>query len=160
MLERKIVKTVYDTVDGQTFESRDEAEMHEQSLLEKFDIRQLVKCIGNYCNARECKECPFCKDNSCSLGKGKQTERNEVCIMKNYYFNNRLEVLDENGINNCEDVYYIVVNDVEEFKTFCEKVEMMDEGVMSTGIYYFDGDYGEWKEFNLRVYNTLIKYMK
>ena len=67
MLERKIVKTVYDTVDGQTFESRDKAEMHEQNLLEKFDIKQLVRCIGNYCNAHECKECPFCKDNSCSL---------------------------------------------------------------------------------------------
>ena len=48
--------------------------------------------------------------------------------MKNYYFNSRLDVLDENAIVDCEDIYYIVVNDVEEFKTFCEKVNMMEDG--------------------------------
>ena len=79
--------------------------------------------------------------------------------MKNYYFNNRLDVLDENEINDCGDIYYIVVNDVEEFKTFCEKVDMMDDGVTSTGMYYFDGDYGEWTEYDLHVYNTLTKYL-
>ena len=80
--------------------------------------------------------------------------------MKNYYFNNRLDVLDENAIVDCGDIYYIVVNDVEEFKTFCEKVDMMEDGVNSTGMYYFDGDYGEWTAFDLRVYSTLIKYVK
>ena len=67
MLERKIVKTVYDTVDGQTFECRYDAEMREQSLLEKFNIKQLVKCISNYCNARKCEECPFYNVDNCSL---------------------------------------------------------------------------------------------
>lgn len=76
--------------------------------------------------------------------------------MKNYYFNNRLDVLDENEINDCGDIYYIVVNDIAEFKTFCEKVDMMDDGVTSTGMYYFDE---EWNAFNLNVYNTLIKYL-
>ena len=80
--------------------------------------------------------------------------------MKNYYFNYRLEVLNKNKIDDCGDVYYIVVNDIKKFKTFCEKVEMMEDGVTSTGIYYFDEEYGEWKKFDLRVYNTLIKYMK
>ena len=79
--------------------------------------------------------------------------------MKNYYFNDRLDVLDENAINDCGDIYYIVVNAVEEFETFCEKVDMMKDGVTSTGMYYFDGDYGEWTAFDLRVYNTLIKYL-
>ena len=80
--------------------------------------------------------------------------------MKNYYFNLRLEVLDENKIDDCSDIYYIVVNDIEEFKTFCEKVDMLYDGVTSTGMYYFDGDYGDWVEYDLRAYNTLIKYMK
>ena len=79
--------------------------------------------------------------------------------MKNYYFNSRLDVLDENAIVDCGDIYYIVVNDVEEFKTFCEKVDMKEDGVNSTGMYYFDGDYGEWTAFDLRVYSTLIKYL-
>ena len=76
--------------------------------------------------------------------------------MKNYYFNWRLEVLDENKIDDCSDIYYIVVNDIAEFKTFCEKVDMMDDGVTSTGMYYFDE---EWNAFDLNVYNTLIKYL-
>ena len=76
--------------------------------------------------------------------------------MKNYYFNWRLEVLDENKIDDCSDIYYIVVNDIAEFKTFCEKVNMMDDGVTSTGMYYFDE---EWNAFDLNVYNTLIKYL-
>ena len=79
--------------------------------------------------------------------------------MKNYYFNWRLEVLDENKIDDCSDIYYMVVNDIAEFKTFCEKVDMMYDGVTSTGMYYFDGDYGEWRAFDLNVYNTLIKYL-
>ena len=79
--------------------------------------------------------------------------------MKNYYFNWRLEVLDENKIDDCSDIYYMVVNDIAEFKTFCEKVDMMDDGVTSTGMYYFDGDNGEWSAFDLNVYNTLIKYL-
>ena len=76
--------------------------------------------------------------------------------MKNYYFNWRLEVLDENKIDDCSDIYYMVVNDIAELKTFCEKVDMMDDGVTSTGMYYFDE---EWKAFDLNVYNTLIKYL-
>ena len=80
--------------------------------------------------------------------------------MKNYYFNNRLEVLNKNKIDDCSDIYYIVVNDIEKFKTFCEKVDMMYDGVTSTGMYYFDEDYGDWVEYDLRAYNTLIKYMK
>ena len=79
--------------------------------------------------------------------------------MKNYYFNWRLEVLDENKIDDCADIYYIVVNDIAEFKTFCEKVDMMHDGVTSTGMYYFDEDYGDWVEYDLRAYNILIKYM-
>lgn len=76
--------------------------------------------------------------------------------MKNYYFNWHLEVLDENKIDDCSDIYYIVVNDIAEFKTFCEKVDMMDDGVTSTGMYYFDE---EWNAFDLNIYNTLIKYL-
>ena len=67
MTKREIVKTVYDTVDGQTFECRHDAEMHEQSLLEKFEIRQLVRCISRYCTTHNCEECPFYRDNSCVL---------------------------------------------------------------------------------------------
>lgn len=67
MTKREIVKVVYDTVDGQTFECRHEAEMHEQNLLKKFDIKQLVKCISNYCMTHNCEECPFYNDTGCVL---------------------------------------------------------------------------------------------
>lgn len=67
MTKREIVKTVYNTVDGQTFECRHEAEKHEQSLLEKFDIKQLAKCISNYCISLQCEDCPFCNDTDCTL---------------------------------------------------------------------------------------------
>ena len=67
MTKREIEKGVYDTVDGQTFECRHEAEMHEQNLLKKFDIKQLVKCISNYCIAHKCEECPFYNDTGCAL---------------------------------------------------------------------------------------------
>ena len=80
--------------------------------------------------------------------------------MKNYYFNSRLDVLDENVMVDCIDICYMVINDVEEFKTFCEKVGMVDNEVTSTGMYYFDSDYFEWIKYDLRVYNTLIKYVK
>ena len=78
----------------------------------------------------------------------------------NYYFNDRLDVLDENAVNDCNEVFYAVVNDVEKFKAFCDGLDMIDYGVTSTGMYYFDGDYGDWVEYDLRAYNTLIKYMK
>lgn len=67
MTKREIVKTVYDTVDGQTFECRHEAEMHEQSLLEKFDIKQLVKCVSKFCARHQCENCPFYNDTGCGL---------------------------------------------------------------------------------------------
>ena len=80
--------------------------------------------------------------------------------MKNYYFNNRLDVLDENVMVDCIDICYMVINDIEEFKAFCEKVGIMDDGVTSTGMYHFDSDYFEWIKYDLHVYNTLIKYVK
>ena len=67
MTKREIVKTVYDTVDGQTFECIHEAEKHEQSLLEKFELKQLARCIGKYCATHNCEECPFCNDTDCTL---------------------------------------------------------------------------------------------
>ena len=41
--------------------------------------------------------------------------------MKNYYFNDRLDILDENAINDCNEVFYAVVNDVEKFKALRAK---------------------------------------
>lgn len=67
MTKREIVKTVYDTVDGQTFECRHDAEIHEQSLLEKFDVRQLARYISKHCIIHNCEECPFCNDTDCTL---------------------------------------------------------------------------------------------
>ena len=67
MTKREIVKTVYETVDGQTFECIHEAEKHEQKLLEKFEIKQLARCIGNYCVTHQCENCSFYNDTGCVL---------------------------------------------------------------------------------------------
>ena len=77
--------------------------------------------------------------------------------MKNYYFNTFLEMLDENAIKDCDEVCYAVVNDVEKFKAFCDRLDMIDYGVTSTGIHLFDTGYGEWTELNPCVYDVLNK---
>ena len=81
--------------------------------------------------------------------------------MKNYYFNDRLDVLDENAVNDCNEVFYAVVNDVEKFKAFCDGLDMIDCGVTSTGVYYFDLGYEEWRELSTKdvAYSQLIKYL-
>ena len=81
--------------------------------------------------------------------------------MKNYYFNDLLNVLDENAINDCNEGFYAVVNDVEKFKAFCDGLDMIDDGVTSTGVYYFDLGYEEWRELNTEdiAYSKLIKYL-
>ena len=92
--------------------------------------------------------------------KGKQTERNEVDTM-NYYFNDNLDVLNENTINDCNEVFYAVVNDVEKFKAFCDGLDMIDYGVTSTGVHYFDLGYEEWRRLSTEdiAYSKLIKYL-
>lgn len=83
--------------------------------------------------------------------------------MKNYYFNDCLDILDENAISDCEDISYIVVNDVEKFKAFCDGMSMTDYKVTSAGLYYFNENYEEWRELNQyfypKIYNDLIKYL-
>ena len=83
--------------------------------------------------------------------------------MKNYYFNSYLEILDENTINDCEEVWYTVVNDVKKFKTFSDRINMIDYGVTSTGIYLHNLESEEWRELNQCIksplYNILIKYL-
>lgn len=83
--------------------------------------------------------------------------------MKNYYFNRCLDVLEENTIYDCGDIYYIVVNNVEKFKAFCDKINMIDDGVTSTGVYYFNYEYEEWVKskpcINTPIYSILTKYL-
>ena len=81
--------------------------------------------------------------------------------MKNFYFNDRLNVLDENAINDCNEVFYAVVNDVEKFKAFCVVLDMIDDGVTSTGVHYFDLGYQQWRELSAEdiAYSELIKYL-
>lgn len=79
----------------------------------------------------------------------------------NYYFNGHLDVLDENTINDCDEVCYAVVNDVEKFKVFCDGIDMIDYGVMTTGVHYFDLSYGEWRRLSSGAfaYSRIIKYL-
>ena len=79
----------------------------------------------------------------------------------NYYFNGHLDVLNENAVNDCDEVCYAVVNDVEKFKAFCDGIDMIDYGVTSTGVHCFDLGYGEWRELNTEAfaYSRLIKYL-
>lgn len=81
--------------------------------------------------------------------------------MKNYYFNGHTDVLNENAINDCDEVCYAVVNDVEKFKAFCDGIDMIDYGVMSTGVHYFDLSYGEWRRLSSGAfaYSRIIKYL-
>lgn len=79
----------------------------------------------------------------------------------NYYFNDNLDVLNENTINDCNEVFYAVVNDVEKFKVFCDGLDMIDYGVTSTGVHYFDLGYEEWRGLSTEdvAYSKLIKYL-
>ena len=79
----------------------------------------------------------------------------------NYYFNDNLDVLNENTINDCNEVFYAVVNDVEKFKAFCDGLDMIDYGATSTGVYYFDLGYEEWRGLSTEdiAYSKLIKYL-
>lgn len=81
--------------------------------------------------------------------------------MKNYYFNSRLDVLDENAVVDCDEVCYAVVNDVEKFKVFCDGIDMIDYGVTSTGVHYFDESYGEWRGLSTGAfaYSRIVKYL-
>ena len=79
----------------------------------------------------------------------------------NYYFNDNLDVLNENTINDCNEVFYAVVNDVEKFKALCDGLDMIDYGVTSTGVHYFDLGYEEWRGLSTEdiAYSKLIKYL-
>jgi hypothetical protein len=83
--------------------------------------------------------------------------------MKNYYFDNDLNLLVEDEVDDCEKVSYAVVNDVEKFKAFCDKICMIDYGVTSTEIYYFNFNEEEWQELDefisLPIYDVLDKYI-
>ena len=79
--------------------------------------------------------------------------------MKNYYFDKYFNLLEENVINSCGEIDYIVVNDVEDFKAFCDEIDMIDDGVTSTGIYYYDTDFGNWEKLNPDANDVLKKYL-
>ena len=79
--------------------------------------------------------------------------------MKNYYFDTFFNLLEENMINSCYEIDYIVINDVEDFKAFCDEIGMVDDGVTSTGIYYYDTDLGNWEKLNPDANDVLKKYL-
>ena len=79
--------------------------------------------------------------------------------MKNYYFDKYFNLLEENMINSCGEIDYIVVNDVVDFKAFCDEIDMIDDGVTSTGIYYYDTDFGNWEKLNPDANDVLKKYL-
>jgi hypothetical protein len=84
-------------------------------------------------------------------------------IVKNYYFNGYLDILDENTIDDYNKMFHVVVNDVEKFKIFCNEKGIMEKGITSTGIYYSSLEYGKWKKLNqsanILVYNKLAEYL-
>lgn len=69
MAERKNVKTVYNTIDGQEFEKYEEAMAHEEKLIECFDIKLLARTLSKYCQKTDCDDCAFCElfDGNCLL---------------------------------------------------------------------------------------------
>lgn len=69
MVERKIVKTVYTTIDGQEFEKYEEAMVYEEKLIEGFDMKMLVRILSKYCQKTDCDDCAFCElfDGDCLL---------------------------------------------------------------------------------------------
>lgn len=77
--------------------------------------------------------------------------------MKNYYFNAYLERLDENV--NCDDVCFIVVNNVKEFKNFSDEINLIDCGVTSTGIYHIHLESEEWRELNPRIKSPVFEIL-
>lgn len=83
--------------------------------------------------------------------------------MKNLYFNSCLDMLDENTTIDCGKIQYVVVNDVEKFESFCDKIDMLSDGVTSTGIYYFSSNWAEWRVLNevsySEYYNKLVEYL-
>ena len=77
--------------------------------------------------------------------------------MKNYYFNSCFDVLDENVIDNCSEICYIVVNDIKKLKAFCDKIYMIDDGITSNGLYYFNENYEQWREINQYLYPRICR---
>ena len=68
---KETMRPVYTTTDGTEFTDKNKAmeyeETYEQSLLEKFDIKQLAKYISKYCATHNCEACPFYSDTGCVL---------------------------------------------------------------------------------------------
>ena len=62
-------------------------------------------------------------------------------------------------INSSGEIDYIVVNDVEDFKALCDEIDMIDDGVTSKGIYYYDTDFGNWEKLNPDANDVLKKYL-
>ena len=77
--------------------------------------------------------------------------------MKNYYFNSCFDVLDENVIDNCSEICYIVVNDIKKLKVFCDKIYMIDDGITSNGLYYFSEDYEQWRKIDQYLYPKICR---
>lgn len=61
MKEKQITKVVYETVDGQQFDTKEEAKEHETELFkDTFSLKELAIMLAESCNERStCAGCPF-----------------------------------------------------------------------------------------------------
>jgi hypothetical protein len=61
MKEKQVTKIVYETVDGQQFDTKEEAKEHETKLFkDTFSLKELATMLKEYCIGRAtCSCCPF-----------------------------------------------------------------------------------------------------
>lgn len=74
MKTKQIIRIVYETIDEKQFDTIEEAEKHENKLLESFPIEKLAKQIKIFCRNCNCDRgtqgedaCPFNTKNGCAL---------------------------------------------------------------------------------------------
>lgn len=67
MKEKQVTKVVYETVDGQQFDTKEEAKEHETKLFkDTFSLKELATMLKEECrNSTKCVYCPFFDNKNC-----------------------------------------------------------------------------------------------
>lgn len=67
MKEKQVTKVVYETVDGQQFDTKEEAKEHETKLFKDiFSLKELATMLKEECqNSTKCGYCPFFDNKNC-----------------------------------------------------------------------------------------------
>lgn len=77
MKTKQIIRIVYETIDEKQFDTIEEAEKHENKLLESLPIEKLARqikyfcrhCCNIDCTTKDGNNCPFCIENACALNR-------------------------------------------------------------------------------------------